>query len=68
MTVYQLDKMGEPANGPVQQEMSKLSGKMSVPQVYINGKFIGGGNELEELSASKKLKQTLSDAGASFGR
>jgi glutaredoxin len=59
MSVYQLDLYQEPANGPVQQELNKMTGVLSVPQVFVDGKFIGSGEKMEELAAAGTLKETL---------
>jgi len=59
MTVYQLDEYQEPANGPVQQELNKITGTLSVPQVFVEGKFIGGATDIEKLKADGKLKEAL---------
>lgn len=59
MTVYQLDEYQEPANGPVQQELNKITGSLSVPQIFVDGKCIGGASELEALKADGKLKEAL---------
>jgi glutaredoxin 3 len=40
-------------------EMVKLSGQRSVPQIFINGKPIGGFNELSALDRSGKLDSLL---------
>lgn len=59
MTVYQLDEYKEPANGPVQQELNKITGTLSVPQIFVGGKFIGGATDIEKLKADGKLKEAL---------
>ncbi len=40
-------------------EMLELSGRRSVPQIFINGKPIGGFNELSALERSGKLDSLL---------
>jgi glutaredoxin len=62
MTVYQLDLFQEPANGPVQQELNKISGTMSVPQIFVDGKFIGGASDIEKLKEAGTLKDALKGA------
>merc|ERR1719359_2550822 len=59
MQVYQLDEYQEPANGPVQQELNKITGTLSVPQIFVGGKFIGGASDIEKLKTDGKLKETL---------
>lgn len=68
MTVYQLDQLGEPANGPVQQELEKIIGVISVPQVFVDGKFFGVGGDVEELKAAGTVKSKLTELGGSFER
>jgi len=68
MTVYQLDLLQEPANGPVQQELNKITGTMSVPQIFVGGKFIGQASDIEKLKGSGTLKETLEkNVGTFFG-
>lgn len=67
MIVHQLDELKEPANGPVQQELNKITGTLTCPQVFVGGKFMGQGKEMEDLKGAGKLKSTLEEAGASFG-
>eukprot|EP00746_Dinoflagellata_sp_MGD_P010504 gnl/MRDRNA2_/MRDRNA2_121712_c0_seq1.p1 gnl/MRDRNA2_/MRDRNA2_121712_c0~~gnl/MRDRNA2_/MRDRNA2_121712_c0_seq1.p1 ORF type:complete len:288 (-),score=52.03 gnl/MRDRNA2_/MRDRNA2_121712_c0_seq1:106-969(-) len=67
MTMYYLDELGEPANGPVQQELEKITGILSCPQVFVNGKYVGGGKTLDMLEAPAALRKKLQDEGATFG-
>ncbi|XP_070542179.1 glutaredoxin-1-like [Ptychodera flava] len=48
----------------IQDYMSKLTGGRSVPRVFINGKFIGGGSETTQFEREGKLEVMLKDAGA----
>lgn len=40
-------------------EMERLSGRRTVPQIFINGKPIGGYDDLKALATSGKLQQLL---------
>lgn len=40
-------------------EMVRLSGRDTVPQVFIGGRHVGGGSELGELESSGKLDELL---------
>jgi glutaredoxin 3 len=40
-------------------EMIRLSGRRTVPQIFINGQSIGGYDDLFALSQSDKLTQLL---------
>ena len=43
-------------NNNLKEEMiKKTNGLMTVPQIFINSKHIGGFNELNKLNKSKKL-------------
>lgn len=40
-------------------DLSKITGIRTVPQVFIDGKFIGGGTDVKKLNESGKLKNML---------
>ncbi len=42
-----------------EQEMIERSGRLSVPQIFIEGKSIGGYDDLASLDASGELDQRL---------
>jgi len=48
----------------IQQYMAKLTGGRSVPRVFINGNFIGGGDETMAAHRKGKLEGMLQAAGA----
>ena len=50
MDITELDSIGEPRNGPVQQLLKKRSGRTTVPQVFVNSEFIGGDDEIKRLA------------------
>lgn len=66
LTILELDTMGEPRNGPVQQELQRISGVITVPQVYVNGKYIGSDEQIKALDAAGELRKTLTEAGAAM--
>ncbi|MFQ5474216.1 MAG: glutaredoxin 3 [Candidatus Nanoarchaeia archaeon] len=41
------------------KEMIERSGRMSVPEIFINSKLIGGNDELQALEAEGKLDPLL---------
>jgi GrxC family glutaredoxin len=41
------------------QKISQKSGMMTVPQIFINEKCIGGYTELEKLARENKLKELI---------
>ncbi len=49
----------EPARRP---EMEKLSGRRTVPQIWIGGRHVGGCDELHDLDHSGELDQLLAKA------
>lgn len=60
--VFQLDQM--PDGSDVQAALLKLTSCMTVPQVFIGGKFVGGCTETTELHENKELEPAISDAVA----
>ena len=42
-------------------ELAKITGGYTVPQIIINDKTIGGFNELLQLNQSGKLKELIKD-------
>ena len=49
----------EPARRP---EMEKLSGRRTVPQIWIGGRHVGGCDDLHDLEDSGELDQLLEKA------
>ena len=43
------------------EEMIELSGRRSVPQIFINGKHVGGFDDLQKLQNSGQLDTLLKD-------
>lgn len=49
---------------PFEQDyMQQLTGARSVPRVFIQGKFIGGGDDTARLASTGELKTLLEKAG-----
>ena len=48
-------------NGLNRDDLAKITGGHTVPQIIINNKAIGGFNELLQLNNSGKLKELLKD-------
>ena len=67
-TLIELDECGETRNGPVQQILSELTGRTTVPNAILDGVSIGGGTELSAMARSGQLKTMLEKAGCAFGR
>jgi glutaredoxin len=48
--------------GPqLQAELGSITGRKTVPNILINGKSIGGGDELQQLHEDNKLIATVKD-------
>ena len=47
------------------KKMIELSGRRTVPQIFINGKPIGGFDDLSALNASGKLDDLLKEGNSS---
>jgi len=62
--VLELDTMGD--SGGVQRSLSKLTGRSTVPNVFIKGQSIGGGDETCALRRKGKLVPMMQQAGCSF--
>ena len=62
MVVTELDVIGEPRNGPVQQLLKKKSGRTTVPQVFVNGEFVGGDDDMKRLASAGALDAALKAA------
>ncbi|EFN57573.1 hypothetical protein CHLNCDRAFT_143229 [Chlorella variabilis] len=61
MTVIELDARSD--GSAVQDYLAQLTGGRSVPRVFIEGQFIGGGDDTEALARSGKLEVMLRNAG-----
>ena len=51
--------------GQIQDKLQEVSGQRTVPNIYINGKHIGGCDNLTSLHKAGKLKPLLNDANIS---
>lgn len=60
--VIELDELDEGAD--IQAVLPSITGIRTVPQVFIGGKFIGGGDDTAALLRSGKLKELLASVGA----
>jgi glutaredoxin 3 len=43
-------------------EMAQMSGRRTVPQIWIGGRYVGGSDELHDLEQSGELDQLLAKA------
>uniref|UniRef100_A0A7S1B3V4 Glutaredoxin domain-containing protein n=2 Tax=Corethron hystrix TaxID=216773 RepID=A0A7S1B3V4_9STRA len=58
----ELDQMADGSS--IQSGLLSLTGQRTVPNVFIGGKSIGGGDDTAALEQSGKLKTMLQAAGA----
>ena len=49
--------------GAIQAALAKLTHSRTVPQVFIDGDYIGGGDDTTALASSGKLEIILHDKG-----
>jgi glutaredoxin 3 len=61
--LHELDKL--PNGAEIQNALQEVSGQRTVPNIYINGKHIGGCSEIKACHASGDLKTKLAEAGVS---
>ena len=54
---YELDL--EPQGAALHAQLKDISGHKTVPNVYINGKHIGGNDTMQELEQAGKLDELL---------
>ncbi|CAD5211883.1 unnamed protein product [Bursaphelenchus okinawaensis] len=50
----------------IQDVLQRLTGGRSVPRVFVNGQFIGGGDDTERLHKENKMASLLKDANVEF--
>lgn len=64
MMIIELDEDDLPErSSDIQEYVSSFSGIRTVPQVFINGRFIGDGTTTERLANTGKLEVMLREAG-----
>ncbi|GMH43132.1 hypothetical protein BSKO_11054 [Bryopsis sp. KO-2023] len=59
--VMELDARGD--GSAIQDELLSITGGRSVPRVFVEGKFIGGGDETMALAKNGELKKMLESKG-----
>ena len=62
-TIIELDDCGEPRNGDIQKILAKITNIRTVPQIFIAGRSVGGGDDIERLHNKKKLIPMMKKAG-----
>jgi len=61
--VLELDQLSSKID-EYQNQLEKLTGARTVPRVFINGKFIGGGDDTSDLEKKGDLERLLREAKA----
>jgi glutaredoxin 3 len=61
--VLELDQLSSKID-EYQNQLEKLTGARTVPRVFINGKFIGGGDDTSDLDKKGDLERLLREAKA----
>jgi glutaredoxin 3 len=61
--VFELDFMGRDGR-KVQEALEDMTGRRTVPNVFVGGEAIGGGSDTREYHESGILKQMLLKANA----
>ena len=59
-----VDLTAIPKGRDIQNALGELTGRRTVPNVFIGGKSIGGGDETAKMQRSGMLRKLLRDAGA----
>ncbi|EDK47333.1 Glutaredoxin-1 [Lodderomyces elongisporus] len=60
---YELIELNSVNNGAeIQRALQEVTGQRTVPNIFINGKHIGGNSDLQALEQSNKLKQLLASS------
>ncbi|CAE7315869.1 unnamed protein product [Symbiodinium sp. KB8] len=60
--VIELDQRRD--GSQIQSALAAVTGQRTVPNVFVNGKSIGGGDETAYLHSSGKLRELLVECGA----
>lgn len=63
--VFELDNMGQQGRA-IQAHLAQTTGRGTVPNVFIGGTPVGGGDEMQHFSNTGVLKQMLSQALEQF--
>ena len=64
--MLELDELGEPRNGQVQDILRARTGCRTVPQVFVAGEFHGGGDDMLRMRRDGSLMRVLQNAGCTF--
>ncbi|KAF4308403.1 putative glutaredoxin domain protein [Botryosphaeria dothidea] len=62
-TPYVVELDQHPLGSAIQAQLEKSTGRRTVPNVLINGKSIGGGDDVEALHLKGKIEETVRSMG-----
>ncbi|KAK9818046.1 hypothetical protein WJX72_006254 [[Myrmecia] bisecta] len=60
--VYELDERNDCIE--IQDALAEVSGGRSVPRVFVDSQFIGGGDDTARMAKNGELQKLLADKGA----
>lgn len=60
---YVVELNNHPLGNELQAALQKLTGRRTVPNVMVNGRSIGGGDDIEELHDDNELAEKLLSMG-----
>ncbi|XP_066907381.1 uncharacterized protein [Halyomorpha halys] len=61
-TAIELDKRDD--GDTIQDVLGEITGSRTVPRVFVNGEFVGGGSDVKALYDAGKLERMLVSTGA----
>jgi len=61
--VTEIEKVRVDLRPDLRAEMMEKTGKRTVPQIYINGEYVGGFDDLAELNIDGELDKLLAKSG-----
>jgi len=61
--VTEIEKVRVDLQPELRAEMMEKTGRRTVPQIYINGKHVGGFDDLAELNVDGELDELLAKSG-----
>jgi glutaredoxin 3 len=57
LVIYELDKM--PNGNGIQQELYRLTGQSTVPNIFVNRQHVGGNDDVQRIYRSGELNKLL---------
>ena len=61
---YHVDELDQLPDGPaMQEELAKMTGQRTVPNIFIGGVHVGGNDALQHAKEKGKLEKLFQEAG-----